>query len=226
MTRVILIRHCEAEGNRKRIFQGHTDAPISENGKVQLDLLSVRLRNTKIDVLYSSPLVRAYETAKAINRYHHLPILTDRGLMELNGGDWEGIPWADLPSRYPEESKIWNETPYRFSPKNGESMQELYDRIWNTILKIVKANPGKTIAVTSHGCAIRNFLCRAAGGPIEKLSEMDWCDNTAVSIVDFDDGLRPHIRLMNDASHLTGESSTFAKQTWWKPENRGGCQME
>lgn len=214
MTRVILIRHCEAEGNVKQIFQGHTDAPITENGRRQLELLALRLRNTPIDVLYSSPLVRAYQTAEAINQYHNLPILQNPGLIELNGGEWEGVPWMELPEKFPDMEKIWWKTPYEFSPKEGESMREIYDRIWNTVIELVKTNPGKTIAVTSHGCAIRNFLCRAQGWPIEQLNDMDWSDNTAVSIIDFDDALRSTIVLKNDSSHLQGEASVINPRDW------------
>lgn len=214
MTRVILIRHCEAEGNVKQIFQGHTDAPITENGRRQLELLALRLRNTPIDVLYSSPLVRAYQTAEAVNQYHNLPILQDAGLIELNGGEWEGVPWMELPEKFPDMEEIWWKTPYEFSPKEGESMREIYDRIWNTVIELVKTNPGKTIAVTSHGCAIRNFLCRAQGWPIEQLNDMDWSDNTAVSIIDFDDALRSTIVLKNDSSHLQGEASVINPRDW------------
>ena len=125
MTRVILIRHCEAEGNVKQIFQGRTDAPITENGRQQLELLALRLRNTKIDVLYSSPLVRAYETAVAVNQYHNLPILQEQGLMELDGGEWEGVPWTDLPEKFPEMAEIWWKTPHEFVSERGESMRRL-----------------------------------------------------------------------------------------------------
>ena len=68
MTRIILIRHCEAEGNIKRVFQGHTDADISENGRKQLDLLRLRCRNMQIDAIYSSPLKRAYQTDSTLNQ--------------------------------------------------------------------------------------------------------------------------------------------------------------
>lgn len=105
-------------------------------------------------------------------------------------------------------------------------MRQLFDRIWNVIIRLVKENPGKTIAVTSHGCAIRNFLCRAQGLPIENLNDIDWCDNTAVSIVDFDEELNAAIQLANDASHLDTEVSTFAKQDWWKPENKASEHFE
>ena len=220
MTRIILVRHCEAEGNFKRVFQGHTDSDISENGKKQLALLSLRCRNMKIDAIYSSPLKRAYHTAQAVNQYHNLPIHLREGLIEINGGHFEGQLWEKLPELFPEEATAWNMTPYDFNPEGGESMRSVYDRIWNTILDIVKENEGKTVCVASHGCAIRNFLCRASGRPIEELNEVDWCDNTALSVIDFDEQLHPIIVVQNDASHLTQETSTLAKQSWWKRENR------
>ncbi len=221
MTRVLLVRHCEAQGNFKRVFQGHTDAEISENGKVQLELLSVRCRNMEIDAIYSSPLKRAYQTAEAVNTYHRLPIQIDAGLIEIDGGCWEGQLWEKLPELYPEDARAWNARPCDFAPEGGEPMRSVYDRIWNAVTGIVRKNPGKNICVTSHGCAIRNFLCRAMGKPIEELNDVDWCDNTAISIIDFDEGMNPHIVLLNDSSHLTEETSTFAKQEWWKPEYRG-----
>lgn len=219
-TRILLVRHCEAEGNVKRIFQGHTDAPISANGGKQLDLLSLRLRNQRIDALYSSPLKRAYQTAQAINQFHHLPIRIKEGLMEIQGGSWEGKPWADFPVIDPEQSYFWDYEPHRFAPAGGESMRQVYDRVWNALLEIVQENPNSVVCITSHGCAIRNILCRANGFPIERLNEVDWCDNTAVSVIDFDQQLRPSIVVQNDASHLSPEVSTFHKQDWWHRDRR------
>lgn len=221
MTRILLVRHCEAEGNHKRIFQGHTDSEISENGARQLEMLALRCRNMPIEAIYSSPLRRAVKTAEAINRFHQLPITLDAGLMEINGGHWEGKLWTSFHTLYPQEARHWDLEPHLFAPEGGEPMKEVYERIWSTVLGIVRANPDRLVCVASHGCAIRNFLCRAAGNPIEKLNDTDWGDNTAISIVDFDKELRPTIVLQNDASHLTEELSTFAKQDWWKPENRG-----
>ena len=216
MTRIILVRHCEAEGNTNALFQGHTDCEISGNGTTQLELLGVRCRNMPIDAIYSSPLKRAYVTAEAINRYHHLPIQIEPRLMEINGGKWEGKPWAKLPELYPEETEQWNTRPYEFSPEGGESMREVYSRMWEGVTDIVRHNQGKTVCVTSHGCAIRNFLCRALNKPIEQLNEVQWCDNTAISMIDFDEELRSKVVMMNDASHLTPETSVFMHQTWWK----------
>ena len=226
MTRVIIVRHCEAEGNKARVFQGHTDADVSENGRVQLELLSVRCRNMHMDAIYSSPLKRAYATAEAINRYHHLPIQIAPGLIGIGRGEWEGEKWVQLPDLYPEQAHAWNCEPWNFATKNGESMRHVYNRVWEAVCRIVKANPGKTVCITSHGCAIRNLLCRCMNKPIEELNTVDWVDNTGISIVDFDEEMHPQIVLLNDASHLTEETSTFAKQSWWRPENRGSDRFD
>lgn len=219
-TRLIIVRHCEAAGNKYRTFQGHTDSEISDKGKIQLDLLSVRCRNMRIDAIYSSPLKRAYATAEAVNRFHHLPIQVEPELIEINGGEWEGEKWAELPDLFPEEAYNWNCAPWNFKTEKGESMRQVYARMWDAACRIVKANLGKTVCIASHGCAIRNLLCRCMNKPIEELNTVDWVDNTGISIVDFDEDLNPHIELLNDASHLSEETSTFATQSWWKPENR------
>lgn len=225
-TRIILIRHCEAEGNHKRIFQGHFDGKVSENGRAQLERLAERMKSLPFEAIYSSPLSRALETAKAANRYACLPIQTREGLMEISGGRWEGKPWASFPELYPKESEAWNLHPQDFHPQGGESMREVYDRIWNTITQIVRENQGKTVCVVSHGCAIRNFICRAKGFPIEELKNIDWCDNTGINIIDFDCQMNSELVLESDASHLDENISTFAKQTWWRRENVENMLME
>lgn len=207
MTRIILVRHCEAKGNTYRILQGRTDCDISGNSLSQLELVSLRLRNVHIDAVYSSPLKRAEKTAEAINKYHGLPIKTDMRLQEIDMGDWEGKSWPEIERDYADEIKIWQEDPGTFVSPGGETMKEVYDRVWAGIIDIVKSNKDKTILVTSHGCAIRNVLCRALGKPIEELADIPWCDNTAVSVIDFDDGLNPKVVIMNDASHLPAQFS-------------------
>lgn len=216
MTRLLLVRHCEAQGNTDNVFQGHTDCGISGNGQMQLDLLALRCRNQPIEALYSSPLKRALATAEAINQYHHLPIQVDSRLIEIDGGVFEGKHWDDLPRLYPRDFEAWQQRPWEFAPEDGETMRQVYDRIWSGITDIVRKNQGKMICITSHGCSIRNFLCRVMGYPIERLNEINWCDNTAVSLIDFDDAFHANIVKMNDASHLTAENSIFQKQSWWK----------
>ena len=81
-------------------------------------------------------------------------------------------------------------------------MRHVYERMKRAVLEIAEKNQGKQICITSHGCAIRNFLCWAMGKPIEKINEVDWCDNTAVSIIDFDDAFELKQRLSDNISKL------------------------
>lgn len=222
ITRLYIVRHAEAQGNKMRIFQGHIDADVSENGLLQLERLKERFKNIDFDIAYSSPLIRAYKTAQAANFYHQRPIITLDGLKEIDGGHWEGKSWDEIPKLYPEENDAWVNRPWSFAPEGGESMRHVYDRIWDTMLSIVKENKGRTVLVASHSCAIRNFICRAKGYGLERLREIEWFENTSISTVDFDDNLCAHIVSLNDASHLDSETATISKQDWWKDSETSG----
>lgn len=215
MTTLYLVRHCEAEGNIKRIFQGHIDSEISENGVRQLERLTERFQDIPLDGIVSSPLKRAYRTAQAVNGRHGLAIETDPRLKEINGGRWEGKAWDDLDSLYPEEGAAWLHTPWSFHPREGESMQAVYERMAQALSDIAARFEGKTAVVTSHGCAIRNALCWMRGWPVERLNDIPWADNTSVARLEFDGNSR-RILYENDNSHLDREISTFEKQSWWR----------
>lgn len=223
MTKLYLVRHAEAEGNKLRIFQGRLDADISENGERQLERLALRFANVRLDAVYSSPLKRAYKTAQAAGRASGLPIVTVPGLMEIDGGRWEGENWDEIPGLFPEENAAWVNEPWNFAPQGGESMRHVYDRIWDAMLRIARENDGRTVLVASHGCAIRNFACRAKGWPLERLREVDWFENTSVSTFRFENG-RFGILELNDVSHLDPEMATLANQSWWQNSEESGVQ--
>lgn len=211
-----LVRHAEAQGNILEFFQGHTDCDVTEKGLKQLDMLSLRFRNVDFDAVYSSPLIRAVKTAEAVNRFKGLPIVTDSRLIEINGGVWEGQKWTDIERNYPEDHAIWRNTPWEFDPPDGESMESVYERIKAALTDIAAQNDGKTVVVVSHGCSLKNFLAYAEFGDIKRLNDVGWSDNTAVSLIEFDDNMIPKIIYKNDSSHLPQELSTLAFSRWVK----------
>lgn len=87
VTRMYLVRHAEAEGNANEFFQGCTQTQLTEKGKQQLAYLSHRFGEIPLDAIYTSPYLRAKQTAIAINRYHNLSIYEEYALHEINGGD-------------------------------------------------------------------------------------------------------------------------------------------
>ena len=205
MTYIYLIRHCEAVGNLKRVFQGSTDCDISETGAKQLEFLKERFKNIKLDAIYSSPLIRARKTAEAVVCGKGLEIITRQNLTELSGGVVEGRPFQEAFNSIPGLADTWDNHPEDFAPEGGEKMRDAYERIWNTVKNIAAQNAGKTVACTTHGGVTRCLLCRLLKGDITKLSEMPWSENTAVTLIRFDDKLNPEVVFCNDTSHLPEE---------------------
>lgn len=218
MTTIYLVRHAEAAGNIERRFQGHFDGKISENGEKQLQHIKKRFRKVALNAVYTSPLSRAVATAEMVNYYAELPLIIDRNLMEICGGQFEGKKYAELPELFPEEWEHWDKEPHKFRAPGGESMRQCYERMKHVVTHLVHANMGHTIAIVSHGCALRNYLCYITDTPFELLDSIPWGDNTCVSRIDFDDKFKPRIVYINDVSHLPEDLSTLAKQNWWRKD--------
>ncbi|MDR0951574.1 MAG: GNAT family N-acetyltransferase [Oscillospiraceae bacterium] len=218
MTTIYLIRHAEAEGNYYRRIQGHYNSRVTAFGKKQIELLAERFRGTPIDAVYSSDLTRTQETAGAILKYHpELELKPLPGLREIGMGQWEDLPWGNALYSYPEQIINFATRPKQWSIPNCESFLHLQARIYDTIESLARAHDGKTIAIASHGTAIRTFLCRVLGVPLERITEVAHGDNTAVARLSYDGGAFT-AAYYNDNSHLSDEFSTFARQAWWREE--------
>lgn len=202
MTEIYMVRHCEAMGNVKRLFQGSSDFDISETGAKQLEYLKTRFKDITLDGVYTSPLIRARKTALAVIGDRNLKPIDEKGLIELDGGIVEGKPFIETFNSIPGLADTWDNHPEDFAPEGGEKMRDAYERIWNTVKKIAAENAGKTVACTTHGGVTRCLLCRLLKGDITKLSEMPWSENTAVSLIRFDENLIPEVVFCNDTSHL------------------------
>ena len=205
MTRIYIVRHCEAAGNHKRLFQGSTDCDITELGGRQLELLSKRFEKLHIDKIYTSPLIRARKTAQAIRAGRDIDIVALEGLTEIHGGIVEGKPFLETFKKIPMLGEIWNERPQDFEPEGGEPMRKAYERIWETVLKIAQENDGKTVAIATHGGVTRCLNCRLLYGTIDRLKDVEWSENTSVTLVEFDDNFNAELKYMNDHSHIPDE---------------------
>lgn len=200
-----MVRHCEAMGNVKRLFQGSSDFDISDIGAEQLEYLKKRFKDIPLDRVYTSPLIRAKKTALAVIGNRDLKPINEKGLIELDGGIVEGKPFIETFNAIPGLADTWDNHPEDFAPEGGEKMRDAYERIWNTVKKIASQNTDKTVACTTHGGVTRCLLCRLLKGDISKLSEMPWSENTAVSLIEFDSELNPNVVFFNDVSHLPEE---------------------
>ena len=107
------------------------------------------------------------------------------------------------------------ERPNTFIIQQGRAAESVLMEIVKKIL--AARHPGKTVLLASHGCAIRNLLCWAHGWPIERLNDVNWGENTCVSVLEVDESGTPRLLLENDASHLPADCATLGKQDWWRP---------
>ena len=219
MTRVFLIRHAEAEGNIYRRAQGQYQSELTAKGLRQVAALAERFKDEHIDALYASDLKRTQRTAGAILKYHDLPLQLEPRLREIALGPWEDTPFGDLQHFYPREMLDFNNDPDRWQVPGAETFPALKARVRAAITEIAARHDGQTVAIASHGMALRTFqwdLLQRLG----QTQSPGHGDNTCVTLLHVEGG-RVEIEYFNDTSHLPQEQSTFFRQKWWKHEGKG-----
>ena len=210
MTKIYLVRHAEAEGNVYRRIHGQYDSRITPNGLRQVAALRARFQDIPIDACYASDLNRTCVTARSVYLPKGLELRRDRRFREVDLGRWEDIPFGWLERFEPERMTQFNKEPQLWSVKDSETFPEYTQRFLTALREAAEENDGKTIALFTHGCVLRGVQYLLGGN--------EWppyCDNTAVSLLDYENGAF-QIEYLNDSSHLSDEISTFARQKWWR----------
>lgn len=201
MTIIYLIRHAEAEGNLYRIAQGQDNSKLTVRGWDQVRALSRRFESIHIDAVYSSDLYRACATASAIYSPKGLPLRKDRALREVNLGEWEQKPWGEIARQNSDQLICFSIKTHLWKINGAETAAEVQARLLEAVIRISKENDGKTIAIVSHGFAIRMLLGALQGYPLDRIGESPQETNTAVSLLEANgDNLRVVFR--SDDSHL------------------------
>ena len=213
-----MIRHAEAEGNIYRRAHGHYNGQIIGRGHKQIERLRLRLIDEKLDAVYSSDLARACATAAPVCESHGLRLITTPLLREVNIGDWEDVAWGDLEYADPEMSRCFGHDPARWRAKGSESYDSVCERMAGCVAEIAERHSGGSVAVFSHGFAIRALICAISGVASHETDKVSYCDNTAVTLLIYDGG-KLTIDFLGDNSHLPNELSTFAHQTWWREQS-------
>ena len=168
--RLFLIRHGQVVGHDGYHANGHTDVDITEVGKLQMEHLAERLRLVNIKAIYSSDLKRTKAGARIIARYHDVQhhILSD--LREMFFGDWEAMPLKEIGDRFPDELEKRQKDITGFQPPgDGESMQDLYQRVIPCLEKILEDEKGHDFLIVAHGGVNRVILCHALGLDLENV---------------------------------------------------------
>jgi probable phosphoglycerate mutase len=161
VTTILLVRHGETDWNSERRWQGHADQPLNDAGREQARELAETLIDRGIDVVYSSDLVRAHETALIVAERLGLPVQVDAGLREVDVGDWAGRLVSEIEADDPEAFQLWRQG--RKAWNGGESYEEMGERVVGAVLRLAERHPGQTVLIVTHGGSIRACRATAAG---------------------------------------------------------------
>lgn len=205
MTKVLFVRHGETNWNIEGRCQGNVDVPLSPIGQAQAASVAERLASKKIAAIYSSDLSRASETATAIAEKHSLPVQIAPALREIAFGDWEGNRFAELKDKHPDIMQIFNDRPGDVRIPNAETLSQVQDRAYRTVLDVVEKHADETIIIVSHGVALRTILCAALDVDLNKAWSFK-LKNTAISTLVFHED-KIFLSSINDAHHLDDASA-------------------
>lgn len=215
MTTLYIIRHAEAEGNLYRRIHGWYDSLITENGYRQIAALERRFREIPVDAVYSSDLFRTQTTAGAVWRPKGLRLNLHPGLREVSMGGWEDRPWGEVEQTDRARLAAFSSSDPAWQVEGGETFAMVGRRMVETVREIAAAHPGETVALFSHGTAIRTMLAEFLHLSQGEMGRLGHCDNTGVACLQVEKDA-VNVLSFNDNSHLSDEISTLARQNWWK----------
>jgi 2,3-bisphosphoglycerate-dependent phosphoglycerate mutase len=162
-TRITAIRHGETAWNVDTRIQGQLDIGLNAKGRWQAERAGHALSGDDIDVVYSSDLWRAYDTALSVAKPHGLAVQADEGLRERGFGSFEGKTFAQIEAAFPEQSLQWRKRVPDFTPPGGESLLHLRERVVQCVQSLAQAHVGQHIVIVSHG-GVMDVLYRVATG--------------------------------------------------------------
>ncbi len=204
-TTIYLVRHGQSIGNSTRTFLGHTDLDLSELGYLQANATANLLKEVKFDKIYSSDLIRAYNTAVPHAKLHNLSIIRDKNLREAYAGEWEGMPVDDIIAKWGIDffKNEWVRNFGNFTFPSGESVIGAGNRFYKEIMSISKKNIGNTVLVCAHAAVIRSFWAKISGISCNYVAErLPFPTNASYSICEYEDGKILPISYSND-EHLS-----------------------
>ncbi len=159
MTKLILVRHGETDWNRVDRIQGWLDIPLNEEGIRQAERLAKELSRVKIAAIYSSPLKRALQTAKAIAEELHLGINKVPALKEINQGEWQGLLASEAKKKYKRLYSQWLCEPLEVRPPKGETLEEVSQRVKKACRTIINNHHQETVCLVTHKVTASLIKC-------------------------------------------------------------------
>lgn len=203
-TTFVLLRHGETALTPQKRFSGSggSDPELSEKGRWQAERAAEALaaRGT-VQAVVSSPMLRTRQTAETVALRLGLDLRIEEGLRELDFGDWEGLTFAEVQERYPDDLNAWLASTKAKPTGGSESFATLTHRVGVARDKILARYSGKTVLVVSHVSPIKTLVRLALGAPPDSVYRMELAAASVCAVQYYADG-NASLRLLNDTSHL------------------------
>ncbi|AYF72975.1 histidine phosphatase family protein [Nocardia yunnanensis] len=203
-TTLLLLRHGETALTPERRFSGSggDDPALSETGRRQAEAVAARLAESgTVHAVVSSPLRRCRETAAATAGKLGLDVRLASGLREADFGAWEGLTFAEIRERHPDELAHWLVSPSAVPGGTGESLESVTRRVEWSRDKLLAQFPGQRVLVVSHVAPLRTLVRLALGAPPESLFRMEIAAASLSEVAYYPDGTAS-VRSLNDTTHL------------------------
>lgn len=157
-TTVIIVRHGECKGNREGLFRGRNDFPLNEIGISQARELAKEVKQFKPTKIFTSPLLRAKQTAEAIRLECGVEVEERNALNNIKIGPWEGKNKDYIAQKYSQEWKIWLEEPEKLLVTGMETLDSVQERVRNELDLLISKHVGETLLIVSHRAVLKPLI--------------------------------------------------------------------
>ena len=201
MLTIYLTRHGLTEWNVNRRMQGWGNGELTEKGIKDAKALGKRLKEVPIDKVYSSSSKRAYETAQYIIGDREISLIQMDDLREINFGDWDGRIREEIEAEYPDEFKVFWETPHLYNRNSGETFEHVRKRAIRALEHIIEENKEGTILIVTHSIFLRVLMTYIKDIPLSDVFKSTPPGNTSLFKLEVTDG---ELKLIfeNDMQHV------------------------
>lgn len=202
MLKLMLARHGETAWNRdKKIQGGASDTELAEKGIEQARRLGLALKDVKLTAIYSSPLKRALETARAAARYHGIEVQVAPELCEIMVGSLDGQRATDMRQSLSQYIMEQANGDFLKLPGGGESLTDLDGRVSVALDRILAAHHDGTVLIVAHHFVLASVLCRLMSMPVGHIGRFRM-DLGSISVVTMSDG-KTCLLSFSDTCHLS-----------------------
>lgn len=175
MTKLYFVRHGETDLNLQGRCQGRLDYPLNETGRRQLEETAEKFDGIEIDKIYSSPLLRARQSAEIIAERKGLNVHPLEYIVEIDHGELEGMSLDDARKKYAGMLKDWIDRPDTVKFPGGESLDDVRKRMLKGVKEVIMADRGKAVLLLTHQVLGGVARCHFEGLPLSAM----WRDKLA-----------------------------------------------